>query len=127
MRSWLDALFENTNLIKKSPKQGTIFQKLKHDLATDTASFHVLWPTSLSVHAASLQSVLDKYEVLLGVWEKSKNSQIDCKMMERIIGIKTEMPTFNFLFGISLGTLIFQHSDNSKCFSRRTTDGKTNY
>ena len=32
--------------------------------------------------------------------------------MARIIGIETQMLTSNFLFGISLGTLILQHSDN---------------
>ena len=33
-------------------------------------------------------------------------------MKARSIGIGTQMLTFNFLFGISLGTLILQHSDN---------------
>ena len=74
MRSCLDPVFEITKFIKKSPKQEAIFQKLKHDLATDTPSFRVLCPTRWIIHAASLQSVLDNYEVLLGVWEESKNS-----------------------------------------------------
>ena len=56
--------------------------------------------------------MLDNYEVLLSVWEESKNSQIDSEMKARIIGIETQMLTFNFLFDISLGTLILQHSDN---------------
>ena len=86
MRSCLDAVFEITKLIKKSPKRDAIFQKLKHDLATDTPSFHVLCPTSWIVCAESLQSVLDNYEVLLGVWEESKNSQIDSEIKARIIG-----------------------------------------
>ena len=33
-------------------------------------------------------------------------------MKARIIGIETQMLTFNSLPGISLGTLILQHSDN---------------
>ena len=112
MRSFLNAVFEITMAITKSPKRDAIFQKLKHDLATDTPSFRVLCPTRWTVHAASLQSVLDNYEVLLGVWEESMNSQIDSEMKARIIGIETQMLTFNFLLGISLGTLILQHSDN---------------
>ena len=56
--------------------------------------------------------MLDNYEVLFSIWEESKNSQIDSEMKARIIGIETQMLTFNFLFGISLGTLILQHSDN---------------
>ena len=80
MRSCLDAVFEITKLIKKSPQRDAIFQKLKHDLATDTPSFRVLCPTRWTVRAASLQSVLDNYEVLLSVWEESKNSQIDSEV-----------------------------------------------
>ncbi len=57
------------------------------------------------------KSVLD-YEVLLSVWEEYKNSQIDSEMKARIISIETQMLTFNFLFGISLGTLILQHNNN---------------
>ena len=105
-------MFEITKLIKKSPQRDAIFQKLKHDLATDTPSFRVLCPTRWTVRAASLQSVLDNYEVLLSVWEESKNSQIDSEMKARIIGIETQMLTFNFLFGISLGILNLEHSDN---------------
>ena len=69
-----------SKLIRKSPKRDAIFQKLKHDLATDTPSFRVLCLTRWTVHAASLQCVLDNYEVLLSVWEESKNSQIDSEM-----------------------------------------------
>ena len=60
MRSCHDAVFEITKLIKKSPKRDAIFQKLKHDLATDTPSFRVLCPNRWRVRAESLQSVLDK-------------------------------------------------------------------
>ena len=74
MRSCLDAVFEITKLIKKSPKRDEKFQKLKHDLATDTPSFHVLSPTRWIFCAASLHSVLDNQEVLHAVWEESKNS-----------------------------------------------------
>ena len=38
-----------------------------------------------------------------------------------IIGIETQMLTLNFLIGISLGTLILQHSDNlSKTLQHNT-------
>ena len=77
MRSCLDAVFEITKVIKKSPKRDAMFQKLKHDFATGTPNFCVLCPTRRTLRTALLQSVLDHYEVLLGVWEESKNSQID--------------------------------------------------
>ena len=75
-------------VMKKSPKQDAIFQKLKHDLATDTSTFRILFPTRWTVFAASLQSVLDNSEVLLSVWEESKNSQIDSEMKARILVLR---------------------------------------
>ena len=77
MRPCLDAVFEITKLIKKSPKRDVIFQKLKHDLATDTPSFRILCPTRWTVCAASLQSVLDNYVKFSSVF--GRNPRI-CKL-----------------------------------------------
>ena len=57
--------------------------------------------------------MLDNYEVLLGVREEAKNSQIDSEMKARILGIETQMFTFNFLFGIFSGTLILHNLSTS--------------
>ena len=54
--------------------------------------------------AASLQSVLDNYEVLLQVWEESKETNLESEIRARIIGVETQMHSFDFLFGISLGS-----------------------
>lgn len=66
MRSALGTVYEISKLIKKSPKRNTSVQKLKQELAPDTPGFHVICPTRWTVRAASLQSVLNNYEVLLG-------------------------------------------------------------
>ena len=36
----------------------------------------------------------------------------DPEMKARILGVASQMKTFNYLFGIVLGDLIFRHSDN---------------
>ena len=64
------------------------------------------------MRAASLQSVLDNYEVLLGVWKEAQSLQLDGEMRARIIGVDTHMHTFDFLVGISLGNLLLRHTDN---------------
>ena len=64
------------------------------------------------MRAASLQSVWDNYEVLLGVWKEAQSCQLDGEMRARIIGVDTQMHTFDFLFGISLGNLLLRHTDN---------------
>ena len=121
MKSSLEVVAEISKLIKKSPKRDSIFQKLKSDLAPDTPSFRVLCPTRWTVHAASLQSVLDNYEVLLGVWNDALSSKLDGEMRARIIGVDTQMHTFDFLFGVSLGNLLLRHTDNlSKSLQKKS-------
>ena len=70
MRSALDTVYEISRLIKKSPKRAASFQRLKQELAPDTPGFRVICPTRWTVRAASLQSILDNYEALVGVWEE---------------------------------------------------------
>ena len=79
MKSSLDVVIEISKLIKKSPKRDAIFQKLKSDLAPDTPGFCVLCPTRWTVCAASLQSVLDNYQVLFEVWYRYRiGADITC-------------------------------------------------
>jgi len=65
MKSSLETVNEISKLIKKSPKRDALFQKLKQELAPETAGFRTLCSTRLTVRAASLKSVLENYEVLL--------------------------------------------------------------
>ena len=67
MKSALDVMAEISKLIKKSLKRDSLFQGLKSDLAPDSPGFRVLGPTRWTVRAASLQSLLDNYDVLFGV------------------------------------------------------------
>eukprot|EP00731_Ephydatia_muelleri_P007654 Em0003g1902a len=46
------------------------------------------------------------------VWEEALEYVKETDMRSRIIGIKTCMRTFDFLFGIMLGELLLRHSDN---------------
>ena len=72
----------------------------------------MLCPTRWTVRAASIHSVLDNHEVLLKVWEESKVSSIDSEIRARIIGVETQMESFDFLFGLLLASLLLRLSDN---------------
>ena len=63
-----------------------------------------------SIRAASLQSVLDNYQVLLEVWDDALVSKVDGEMRARIVGVDTPMHTFDFLFGASAGNLLLHHT-----------------
>ena len=112
MKSALDVMAEISKLITKSPKRDAVFQKLKSELSPDTPGFRTICPTRWTVRAASLQSVLDNYEVLFGVWSDALDSKLNGEMRARIIGVDTHMHAFVFLLGGSLGNLLLRHTDN---------------
>ena len=112
MKSTLEVITEISKLIKKSPKRDSLLQKLKSELAPESPSFRMLCPTRWTVCAASLQSVVDNYEVLFGVWNEAQSSHLDGDMRARIIGVETQIHTFDFFFGIYLGNLLLRHTDN---------------
>ena len=91
MKSVLNVIAEISKLIKKSPKRDSSFERLKIDLAPETPGFRVLCPTHWTVRAASLTSMINNYEVLLGVFEEAQRGQLDDEMKARIIGVETQM------------------------------------
>ena len=121
IQSAFDTVAEMSKLVKKSPKRDAIFQKLKSELAPDTPGFRVLCPTRWTVRAATLQSIVDNYEVLLSLWEESLASRLDTEMRARILGVQAQMSTFDFLFGVIVGSTILRHTDNlSKTLLQKT-------
>ena len=69
-----------------------------------------------------LCSVFDNYQVLLDVWDESKESPLDSEIMARIIGVEAQMFTFDFPFGVTFGALILNHGDNlSKSLQQMTS------
>ena len=108
----LDLIFEVSKLVKFSPKRDVHFEKLKNELAPDSPGFRVLCPTRWTVRAASFKSVIDNYVVLQKLWEESIDQVTDPSIKARIIGVKSQFKTFRLYFGIQLGHLLLQHSDN---------------
>ncbi|XP_062585373.1 zinc finger MYM-type protein 1-like [Saccostrea cucullata] len=112
MRDSLDTVFEMSKLVKYSPRRDTILEQLKREMAPDTPGFRVLCPTRWTVRAASLNSVLENYSVLQSLWETCYECTKDPEARSRIIGVKTQMQSFDFLFVVSLGYEILRHTDN---------------
>ena len=59
-----------------------------------------------------MESVLNNYEVLLRLWEESLARNLDSDMRARIIGVQAQMMTFDFLFGVLVGSVLLRHTDN---------------
>ena len=71
----------------------------KESCSPSTTGFRVLCPTRWTVKA-SLQSVLDNYEILMKVWEESLDSPLVSEISSGIIVVSSQRLKFEFLFGI---------------------------
>ena len=112
MQDALDTTHEITKLIKKSPARDAIFKRLKEEMASDSPGIRVLCPTRWTVRANALKSILDNYNVLLELWAESLERVKDTEMKARVQGVAAQMMKFDYFFGVSLGLLILNHSDN---------------
>ena len=78
-------------------------------------------PTRWTVRAASLDSVLENWEVLRELWSWSLETKLDPEVKSCIIGVRYQMETFDYFFGVQLGNLVLRHSDNvSKTIQKPT-------
>ena len=69
--------------------------------------------TRWSLRAKCFQGTLDNYQALNELWDLClEKSGLTPDVKARIIGSQSQMSTFALLFGISLGKLIFSHTDN---------------
>ena len=112
MRNALDTVYEVIKLVKKSPRRDATLQRLKQELTIQSPGIRVICPTRWTVHAQSLHSILDNYEALQVLWEESLEFVKEAEMRSRIMGVLSRMTSFDFLFGVLLGELLFRHSDN---------------
>lgn len=103
---------EITTFIKGSPQRQTQFQHIKDSVAPLSPGIRTLCPTRWTIRAASLQSVLDNYEVLLQTWDALLEITKESDVRARIDGMATKMNTFTFFFGVTLSQLLFVHTDN---------------
>lgn len=108
----MDVTHEITKLINFSPKRDAIFEKQKEQLSPDCPGFRVLCPTRWTVRANSLQSILDNYSALQNTWEITLEGRLDTEMKSRVLGVKAQMETFDYFYGIHLGKLVLKHADN---------------
>ena len=103
LKKALDITYEMSKLIKYSPKRDVMFSKLKDELQPECPGIRVLCPTRWTVRADSLKSVLDNYTVLQHLWEEAESVAKESDIRARLIGVGSQMTSFDFNFGVYLG------------------------
>ena len=85
LKTTFDTSSEICKLVKFSPQR-------------ETHGVHAFCPTRWTVRGATLQSFINNHDELMELWKWSLS-----EMRGRIIGAKTTLKTFGFLFGCAIG------------------------
>ena len=121
----MDVTNEISKLVKFSPKRNAVFDKLKEELSPDTPGFRVLCPTRWTVRAKSLKSVQNNYSVLQELWDYVLDGNVHPEIRARVIGVRAQMETFDYFFGISIADLVLSHGDNLSAALQSSTISAT--
>ena len=113
----LETAFEITRLVKFSPKRNAAFDKIRaaqEDENQSPVGLRAFCHTRWTVRGDSLESILVNYNSLLELWEESLESavRLEPDVKARIIGVKTLMQDFSFLYGLKLSETVLKLTDN---------------
>jgi len=112
----LDTLFEITRLVKFSPKRNAAFERIRLSNQDDdsTIGIRTFCHTRWTVRGDAIESILINYNSLCDLWEECLDSpvRLEPDVKARIIGIKTVMMKFNFLFGLKICERILKQTVN---------------
>ena len=102
MRDTLDAAFELNKVIKYSPKRERAFNRFREETPPGNSGYATLYPTRWTVRVVSLQSILDNWDVYQELWDEILEGRVDPEVRVRVVGVQTQMQSFNFFFGMQL-------------------------
>ena len=106
-------------LIKYSPKRenylGSIKEQVEFEIEPEecTNDLQKLSETRWTIRAKCMQRILDNYDSLMKVWVHClENDAMEWDLKGRIIGVRSQMETFDLFFGLHLASRIYSHTDN---------------
>ena len=111
--------YEITKLVKFSPKRDSHLRKIhKEEYYDDNEHNDMLKTVRLfsetrwTVRAGFLSSIYENYKELDQLWTWRLDVYKDTESKARVNGVQSQMQSFDYLFGLRLGTLLLRHSDN---------------
>ena len=112
LKTTFETAFEICKLIKYSPVRDTRLKQLREETKNEDAGVHAFCPTRWTVRGRMLESLINNHKELSELWEWSLNNTHDTELKARIIGVKTMMIKFDFLFGCMIGKTLLNQTDN---------------
>ena len=114
-RDALDTAYEISKLLRYSPKRHAAFDRFRvenlaeEDIGPRPVGIRALCPTRWTVRGDAIESIND---TLSQLWDECLETQLDPDIKGRIIGVQTQMTTFDLLFGLQLSMKILKITDN---------------
>ena len=59
-----------------------------------------------------MKSILDNWVALQQIWDESLDGNLEPEFKGTVIGVKSQMNTFNYFYGVTILQLVLRHSDN---------------
>ena len=59
-----------------------------------------------------MKSIIDNWVALQQVWDESLDGDLEPEIKSKIIGVKSQMTTFNYFCGVTILQLFLRHSNN---------------
>ena len=81
------------------------------EIRSDAPAAQTLFPTSWTVRAESLASIVANYGSILQLWETAVSSTFNTETKARIQGVESQMQSFMFLLGLLHSEMILWHTD----------------
>ena len=107
-----DTAAEICKLVKLSPQRDTHLRKIRKETENEDAGVHAFCPTRWTVRGKTLDALLNNHKELLDLWDWSLSVLKDTEMKARVIGVRTMMSKFDFLFGCTVGKTLLNQTYN---------------
>ena len=111
--------YEITKLVKFSPKRDSHLRKIHKEEYYDDNEYNdmlitvrLFSETRWTVRAGFLSSIYENYKELDQLWTWCLDVYKDTESKARVNGVQSQMQSFDYFFGLRLGTFLLRHSDN---------------
>ena len=117
-RDALDTAYEISKLLRFSPKRHAAFDQIRvenlaeEDTGPRAVGIRAMCPTRWTVRGDAIESIIEHYDTLSQLWDECLETRLDPDVKGRIIGVQTQMTTFDLLFGLQLSMKILKITDN---------------
>ena len=59
-----------------------------------------------------MKSILDNWVALQQIWDESLDGNLEPEIKGTVIGVRSQMNTFNYFYGVTILQLVLRHSEN---------------